>query len=456
MTGEADGHAVVVGGSMAGMLAARVLSEHIARVTVIERDRLPAGARPRRGVPQGWQVHALLARGLIGLERLFPGFEQELRNAGAVPVRLPGDVLILGRSGWIDRRAPGWTVLSASRPVIEEVVRRRLRELPGVIVVDGCEVTGLQARHGGREVSGVLLSGDEGPTALPADLVVDASGRGSRAPAWLAALGLPPPAQTTVDARITYASRYYRIPDGFEADWAGLMIARDPVDNPRSGFLFPVEGNRWLVGLIGARGLHAPTNDAGYRAFARELRSPVLAEALDGAEPAGDVHVHRGTSNRRWHFDRVRRWPERFVVLGDAACAFDPVYGQGMSSAVVAAETLEDCLRSRRRSGSFGLGRRFQRRLARRLAEPWLFATNDDLRIPGTTGGTAGPLQRALWAYQDRLGVAATHDPVVTDVYVRALGMLERPTAILRPHLVLAAARSRPGPVQTLPPPAPA
>src|SRR3712207_1346397 len=154
------GHAVVIGASMAGLLAARVLVGHVERVTVVERDRLPDGVQPRRGVPQGWQVHALLARGLVGLERLFPGFGQDLQDAGAVPVRLPGDVLILTRAGWVDRRAPGWLSLSASRPLIEATVRRRLLELPGVTVLDGCQVTALGASDDGRVVRGLVLRGD--------------------------------------------------------------------------------------------------------------------------------------------------------------------------------------------------------------------------------------------------------------------------------------------------------
>ena len=162
-------HAVVIGGSMAGLLAARVLAGHVDRVTVVERDRLPDGVQPRRGVPQGWQAHALLARGLVGLERLFPGFGQDLQGAGAVPVRLPGDVLVLGRAGWIDRRAPGWLTLSASRPLIEATVRRRLLELPGITVLDGCEVTALRASDDGRVVRGLVLRGDDGasPSSTP-------------------------------------------------------------------------------------------------------------------------------------------------------------------------------------------------------------------------------------------------------------------------------------------------
>lgn len=458
MTRAAAGHAVVAGGSVAGLLAARVLADHFDRVTVVERDRLPDGAEPRRGVPQGRQIHALLARGLQGLERLFPGFGQELLAAGAVPMRLPGDVLILGRAGWVDRRAPGWLALSATRPLIEATVRRRLRALPGVTVLDGHEVTGLLATDGGRSVRGVSLRSLDGygPPCAEADLVVDASGRGSRAPAWLADLGHGRPGSTTIDAGISYAGRLYRIPDGFTADWQGLMIFGSPVGNPRTGYLFPVEGGRWMLGLIGIAGHHPPTDEEGHHAFMRSLRHPVLADALAGAEPVSDIRAHHGTSNRRWHFERMRRWPERFVVVGDAACAFDPVYGQGMSSAVIAAETLDECLRDHRQgrpTGALdGLSHRFQRTLARRHGEPWRFSTGEDLRYPTTTGGRTGPLMRLQHRYLGRLEAAATYDPAVADVYTRALGMLERPTALLRPRIVAAAARARQRTELTAPP----
>ena len=462
-TGDAAaGHAVVVGGSMAGLLAARVLADHFDRVTVVERDRLPDGAEHRRGVPQGRQVHALLARGLQGMEMLFPGFGRALETSGAVPMRLPRDMLILGRGGWIDRRAPGWLALSASRPLIEATVRRRLRALPGVTVHDGHEVTGLRASDDGRVVRGVALrevDGDGGP-CTEADLVVDASGRGSRAPAWLAELGHGTPQSTTIDAGIAYAGRLYRIPGGFTADWKGLMIFGTPVTNPRTGYLFPVEGGRWVLGLVGVAGHPPPADDEGYTAYMRRLRHPVLADALAGAEPLSDIRVHRGTSNRRWHFERMSRWPERFVVLGDAACAFDPVYGQGMSSAVIAAEALDGCLRDHRHgspaSDLDGLARRFQRALSRRHDGPWRFSTGEDLRHPTTTGASAGPLMRAQHRYLGRLEAAATYDPAVADLYTRALGMLERPTALLRPRIVAAAVRSRPGTEQTTPPTRPA
>jgi 2-polyprenyl-6-methoxyphenol hydroxylase-like FAD-dependent oxidoreductase len=442
------GHAVVVGASMAGLLAARVLAGHVDRVTVVDRDRLPDGAEPRRGVPQDRFAHLLLARGLGVIEQLFPGFGQELQAAGAVPVRIPGDALILDRAGWMDRRASGWTALTASRPLIEATVRRRLRQLPGVTVLDGTEVTALEASDDGRVVRGVSVRRVAGGevSSVGAALVVDASGRGSRTPHWLADLGYPEPERTQVDPDIAYASRIYRIPKGFTADWKAVMLFSNPPHQPRTGYLFPIEDRQWILAVMGAAGQHPPTDEEGLRAFLGDLRDPVIAEALTGAEPVTGIRGHRGTVNRVWHFERMRRWPERFVVLGDAACSFNPIYGQGMSTAAVAAETLDACLRSqarRRPAGDLdGLAHRFQRRLARRNADPWTFATGEDLRFPTTTGATAGAVTRTLHRYLDRIDAAATRDPAVTEVYSRAIGMLERPTALFRPRVVTAAIRS--------------
>jgi 2-polyprenyl-6-methoxyphenol hydroxylase-like FAD-dependent oxidoreductase len=324
-----------------------------------------------------------------------------------------------------------------------------LLQLPGVAVLEGTEVTALGASDDGRVVRGVSLrrvDGGDGALFVDADLVVDASGRGSRAPHWLAGLGYPHPERTQVDSHIAYASRFYRIPDGFAEDWQALIFMARPPENPRTGLLMPIEGGRWIVGLTGAAGQHPPTDEAGFAAFMRQLSSPLLADAVAGAEPVSDIRGHRGTANRLAHYERMTRWPERFVVLGDAVCAFNPVYGQGITTAAIAAETLDDCLRAQRRrrpDGDLeGLGRRFQRELPRRNADAWMLSTGEDLRYPSTSGMTAGRVLRAQHRYLDRVELATTRDTAVTETYARVFGMLERPTTLFRPRVVAAAIRA--------------
>ncbi|MGH3992800.1 MAG: NAD(P)/FAD-dependent oxidoreductase, partial [Pseudonocardiaceae bacterium] len=403
--------------------------------------------------PQGRMLHVMLPRGQGIVERLFPGYGRDLTAAGAVPLRLPADGLLLTPFGWLDRRAAGWPLLSASRPLYEWAVRRRLRAVPGVTILDRHEVTSLLTSRDGGRVTGTAvrpLDGTGGTSReLAADLVVDASGSGSRAPAWLAAAGYATPAKTKIDADVGYAARIYRIPDRFSADWQVAMLTPQPPSMARSGYLLPIENGNWMVGLMGAAGQHPPTGPDGFAAFTRSLRHPVIADVIAAAEPVTPIRGYRGTANRRWHYERMRRWPERFVVLGDAVCVFNPIYGQGMSTAAVAAETLDACLREQRRrrpaGDLYGLARRFQRRLARRNATAWTLSTGADLRFPTTTGVQVTAAMRLQYRYLDRVLAAATWDPATTDTYLQVFGLLAHPAALFAPRVLSAAARDQPG-----------
>lgn len=445
-----SGHAVVIGGGMAGLLAARVLAGYFGRVTLVERDRLPDTMQPRKGVPQGRMLHAMLPRGQRIIERLFPGYSRELEAAGAVALRLPADVLLLTPAGWLDRRSTGWALHSASRPLFEGVLRRRVRALAGVTVLDGHEVTALRTSPDRRQVTGTVLRRLDhaaGTGELAADLVVDASGRGSRAPVWLSEAGYPAPTTTQVDPDIGYASRIYRIPAGFRADWRAVLLFSQPPSMPRTGYLAPIEDGQWMVALMGAAGEHPPSDEDGFTAFTRSLRHPIIADALAGAEPVTPIRAYRGTANRLRHYERLARRPERFLVLGDAVCAFNPVYAQGMTTAALAAEILDSCLGTQRSkygaSHLDGLAGRFQRRLARRNTDPWLLSTGEDLRFPTTTGAV-NLTTRLMHRYLDRLLPVAIQDPGIAEIYVHVFGMLARPTALFAPRVLAAAARGAP------------
>jgi len=325
----AGGHALVVGGSMAGLLAARVLADHFERVTVVDRDRYPKGPEFRAGVPQSRHLHALLGRGQELLEGMFPGLVAELTAAGAVTIAWPAEALSLAPAGWTRRFPTSVTVLSLTRPLLEWAVRRRVAALGRVRFAEGTEAVGLLADPDRRAVIGARLRDrgqPDGPAAeLAAELVVDASGRDSRAPRWLEELGYGAPPETRVNAFLGYATRYYRPPPGFAADWRALYLRGVPPRHPRGGALFPVEGDRWMVTLGGYGRDYPPTDEAGFLAYACSLRSRVLYDAIKEAEPLTPVHGYRRTDNQLRHYDRLARWPERFVVTGDAVCAFNPV-----------------------------------------------------------------------------------------------------------------------------------
>jgi 2-polyprenyl-6-methoxyphenol hydroxylase-like FAD-dependent oxidoreductase len=441
------GHAVVVGGSMAGLLAARVLSKHFLKVTVVERDRFPEGPAFRKGVPQSRFPHVLLPSGLRVLRRLFPGIVEGLVSAGAVRYLWPRDALWLTPGGWSGRFA-----LSQSRELVEWAVRRRVAALENVRVLEGREAIGLLASADRREVAGVRLrprpsAGAGKGEELNADLVVDASGRNSPAPRWLGELSYEPPEETNIDAFLGYAGRTYAVPSGPRAGWKIIFIQANPPADGRGGILLPIEGDRWSVALFGGGRDYPPTDEDGFLAFARGLRSPVLYEAIRRAEPLTPIHGYRRTANRRRHYERLRRLPERFVVTGDAACAFNPVYGQGMSVAAAEAGALDRCLhegRRRSRPGGelTGLPRRFQKEVARSHAGAWTIASGEDLRYPTAEGARRDLPTRLTHRYFDRVVRTAMGDAVVNLAFVDVIGLLAPPASLLRPSVLLRALRN--------------
>ncbi|MFS0704936.1 NAD(P)/FAD-dependent oxidoreductase [Cellulomonas sp. 179-A 9B4 NHS] len=435
-SGRTPGDVVVVGGSLAGLLAAAALAGPGRTVTVVERDAVADAPAPRPGVPQGRQPHALLYRSLVAVEELLPGFGDDLRAAGGVPVDT-GALAWLGELGW-SPRAEQFPVLSASRPLIDHVVRTRVRRLPGVRTVDGARVTGLRREDDGAGAPrwSVAL---EGRDALPADLVVDASGRASRLPVWLDALGVPAAAVEQVDARIGYATRTLRLPVDAVGP-AGVVIAQLP-DQP-GGIALPVEDGRWLVTAAGAGDRRPPRDPDAWRAYLGALRDPALAELVDAGELEGDVVVHRQTANVRHRYDRVPDWPGGLVVVGDALCAFDPVYGQGVAVAALEALALRDAARRDDLTTPRG-ARRFLRRAVRVGALPWAIATGEDLRLPTSEGRVPRTTALAgVWTGQlARLG---THgDTVAHTALARVYHLMASPLSVYRPSLVARVLRAR-------------
>jgi 2-polyprenyl-6-methoxyphenol hydroxylase-like FAD-dependent oxidoreductase len=445
-TGGPRAHAVVLGAGMAGLLAAQVLASHFEQITVVDRDRLPDQPGFRRGVPQSRHLHVLLGRGLECLEQLLPGFEAGLVAAGA-PVVEGSESLWMNAAGWCRRYPSPIRLLGASRELIEFQVRTRVTAQANVQVLGGCEAVGLLTDRGRGAVTGVRLRSRDGRTEVTgpatdvaADLVVDACGRGSRAPQWLAALGYQPPALTRINSLLGYASRRYKIPAGFQADWRMLVINAKPPSNPRAGALVPIEGGRWMVALIGAGRDYPPTDDAGFLEFARGLRSPLLYETIKVAEPLSPIYSYRNTDNQRRHFERLRRWPDRFVVIGDASCTFNPIYAQGMTVTAMTAVTLDHILAEhRRRSGAdpFGLARQAQRQVARTNAGAWTMATTEDLRYPWTEGARLDLATRVMHRYADRVLEVANGNPKVNTAFVNVVNLRHPPTSLFRPRVLL-------------------
>jgi len=434
-------HALVIGGSMAGMLAARVLSGHFRRVTVVERDRYPEeGPTPRRGVPQARHVHALLKRGRVALEGLFPGIGDELVAAGAPILDMAQDIAWLNPAGWGVRFRSDLAFIAFSRDLLDWHVRRRLTADGRVRFLKGREVTCLIPDAAGTGVAGagVRQRGRAGgEEELRAELVVDATGRASRAPEWLETLGYPRPEETVIDAHLGDASRVYRRPAGFRADWKMAFVQAAPPEVTRGALLLPIEGDRWMLTLAGRGGDYPPTDEAGFMEFVRSLRSPIIRDAIEGAEPLSPISGFRQTANRRRHYERLPRQPQNFLVTGDAVCAFNPVYAQGMTIAALGAEVLEACLRERRGPDGdlTGLARSFHKRLSKVNKAPWMLATGEDFRVRGVEGGEPNAMNRFMHRYMDRVLELSTGDARVRLALLEVFNLLKPPTAILAPPI---------------------
>ena len=440
--GHAQGrHAVVLGGSLAGLLAARVLADHFDEVTLIERDVLAATTEVRRGIPQANHVHGLLLRGRQVLEEFFPGLQDEMVAAGVPVVDMANEIAWHTRAGWGVRFPSEMKVLAFTRPVLDLHVRRRLSSNPRVKIMDNTDVLRLIPDGDRKRLAGVLIcarhseSDRRVATELRADLVVDTTGRASRAPRWLDDLGYVIPEETVVDAHLGYASRLYRVPDDFKRDWKCAYVQSAPPKRNRGAILFEVEGNRWLVTLTGGARDYPPSDEAGFLEFARSLPVPIIYDAICAAEPISPIKTHRGTENRLRHFERAKELPENFLLLGDAVCAFNPVYGQGMTIAALGALTLRNTLRE---NGSpDGLSRRFLKRLAKVNKAPWLLATGEDYRYPQTMGDGAGLMTKFMHRYMNHVLALATESVAVRGVLLRAFSMLVPPTALFHPRISL-------------------
>jgi 2-polyprenyl-6-methoxyphenol hydroxylase-like FAD-dependent oxidoreductase len=368
------------------------------------------------------------------LEQLFPGLSAELVAHGAPMGDVLGDARLVFGGHRLARAEVGLVAVTASRPLLEDRVRARVRALPGVRFAPASDVVGLRSTPDGRRVNGArLLRRADGSAeeVLDADLVVDATGRGSRAPIWLEALGFDRPDEDRVRVDVGYATRRYRLPaDVLDGD-LGCLHGPTP-DRPRGGALARLEGDVWMLTLFGFLGDHPATDPEGFDAFARSLRFPDLHDAVRAGVPIDDPVPFRFPANVRRRYERVRHFPEGFLVMGDAVCTFNPIYGQGMTVAALQAVALRDCLEN----GDPHLTRRFFRAAAKVAGHAWKMATGADLALPDVEGPRTVQV-RLVNAYMDRLLAVAAHDPAVAASFIRVAGMVDPLPTLLRPALAL-------------------
>ncbi|WP_327387860.1 FAD-dependent monooxygenase [Streptomyces sp. NBC_01207] len=444
--------AVVLGGGLSGTLAAAALASHVDEVLILDHDVLPDEPKARRRLPHGDHAHMLWAGGADAMDQLLPGVIQECLDAGAHRIPVPTGMVSYAPAGWFRRSwEPTHYLIGALRQELDLVVRRRVLALPTVFVRSGVKAIGLVGNA--AKVRGVRVRNeDQEPETISADLVVDATGRGSKSPIWLEEIGGPRIREITVDAGVRYASRLFKAPAGADKDWPVIHIQADPRDDTpgRVASIISVGGGRWHVSLSGTRGGEPTAEEDQFELFARNARHPLVADALARAEPISSIAVYGRTANRRRFYDRARL-PAGFVVLGDAATSLNPVYGHGMSASALGALALRAVADSTSvLSPKFGLNA--QRRIARPAADAWLLAVGQDRFYPGSIGAKPSIVDRIAARYVGRLTYTATDSAVVVKSLTDVMTMQKRAGVLFRLRVLVAAARGPRRPVLDAPP----
>lgn len=443
-------HAVVIGGSMGGLFAARILSDHFDRVTIVDRDAFPEEPDHRKGVPQSHHAHAVLARGQEVIEQLFPGYVAEVNQAGAkaggkLSLVAPFGKLAEAEQGEGNSELGEGTFLS--RFLLEWTIRRRVAALKGVRFISSTEVMSLVSTPDGSRVTGVNIRrrdkdkdlADITPEVLEADLIVDASGRRSKAPQWLEELGYDAPPEETINSGLGYASRFYEKPDNFPDEWDGIIINSRPPHNPRAGLILPIEDGKWHVTVGGYAGNYPPLDEEGFLQWAKDLPDPSIYESIRVAKPITPIRGYRTPTNRLRHFEKIDRRPEQFIATGDSVCAFNPIYGQGMTTSALDSLVLKESLRQQKRRPEKGFEGRFQEAIADTVAGPWSVATGEDLRWEGVKidGAPSGMGTKLQQSYTNLVLKRAVEDSVLSKAYQDVVQMMDRPTSLFKPALAL-------------------
>ena len=435
-------HAVVVGASIAGCLAARVLADHFAKVTILERHPIPQGPEQRKGVPQENHVHLLLRRGKVLLNELFPGFLKELEDRGAVVADLSRDVEFLHYDTWKRRFETGIEAHYCSRALIDDVIRGRLRQMPRIEMIDEALVENPIAEESNRRICGVRYTRKGKTHEIEAGLLVDASGRGSKASNWLQDLGYPAASRAVVETDLGYTTRLYERRPEYDDQWKVLLLLPRPPQSRRMGVISPIEGNRWMVTTGGWFGEYPAPNETAYLEFLRSLAVPDIYHVIKDAKPLSPIFTYRMKGGLRRHYERMDRWPDGFLVMGDALCCFNPLYSQGMSVCAMEAEALRLAIAPLRDGEAIARSVRSAQRAVAEAVEPsWGMARSEDLRFPETEGERSKLLWLQHW-YGAQLVRASARDRRVVTQLLRVVNLIDDGAELQRPEIVVRVLRA--------------
>jgi flavin-dependent dehydrogenase len=430
--------AIVIGAGVSGLAAARAVADHFEEVVVLERDELPSGATTRPGVPQGTQAHGLLGGAIKGLRELFPGFEQDLVEAGAVPMNIGFEALQeLPGLDPFPLRKWNWSISSLTRPLIELTMRRRIEQQPNISLRGGSRILEIVGSPDGANATGVRCQTAEGPKKIPADLVIDASKHGSLTLSFLKSTGQPVPQESTIGVDIRYATARFELRPGALGKFKACVTFPKPPETVNAGYLLSAENNWHQLLLIGRGDDIPPTDGAAFLEYAQKLGTPTIYNAMKESKQLSEV-ARYGFPESKWrHFGLLDRFPRGLLPIGDAICCLNPVYGQGITVAVMEANAMRRLLKvnARKADPLATLGLHFLTEVEALLEEPWAMSAIPDLVYPQTRGERPKDLDKIL-QFQNALVHLATRDADLAELLTKVRHLLEPMSVLNEPDIL--------------------
>ena len=424
---------VIMGGSIAGLLTAKVLSPYFSKIIILDRDQLFSNQQPRKGTAQAAHAHILLKRGLVGLDKLLPGFSQKVKSVGAVSTNATYDWQSLFPEGYLCRFKSDMELLCQSRHLLESTLREFVIEnTPNLEIVENASVTHVDLYADQRPEIQYTLNDEN--IHLHADLLVDCTGRNTKSPLHLKNAGFGDVPKKTISPYLGYATRTYKnitLKDNYRS---ALIMAKDP-NNTRGGIILPIEENQYIVTLFGFSKDYPPGNESAFLAFANSLRADTVFNAIKNAEPSSEIKQFVKKDSHFHQYSKLKKWPQGFLAIGDSITSFNPIYGQGITTTITSAEILQKELLQYTSLEMFDL-KSLQRKICQNYNLPWMIAKNEDLRWPGTEGEKANGLLKKMHGFSDMVARASTKDESVNYTYVSILHMMKLPTALLTPFML--------------------
>ena len=454
---EEEDKAIVIGGGIAGLLTARILSGHFSKVIVLEKDKYPKEKGPRNGTPQANHIHVFLVKGMQTIINLFPGIEKKLLSQGGHKIDVISKAKFKFPTGWARNFNSDMNTIVCSRQLLEFTIRQEILEkYLNIKIIENTRVIGLATTTYSEQkiITGVNVIYGNGnnnddyidkTTTINANLVVDASGRRSDTPIWFEKIGLERPNETKINSFIGYAGRRVQLlstqSSPLLSNYKVVVVFTNPPNNPRMAVMTAIEDNQWQLGLLGIGKTYPPTDEKGFLDFAKELGVEDVYKTVRDAKPISNIYGYREDGSRLYHYEKLKKWPKNFIVLGDAVSAFNPIYAQGVTVAAIQSKILDNLLYKYKKNHTAALKKgfeiKFQRKIAKLNSLPWLLGTSEDLRWPTTEANKKmNPFSKIIQRYSKHVILLTPNSRLATKSFLEMLNMVKSPAVLFHPLLI--------------------